>query len=148
MKIAEGWFRKKAGASVEAVHGDLSACGNPTFTRIYDLINVTADSIKEKYQANVVRNFGSLLLWILYKDTAYRDIVLWMIYRICEKATLIMKEIEPYLKEPNDWYVNAWHDSKEHTKKARKEGKISSIKKTDDEDIFTPPVQARKLSKY
>jgi len=148
MKIAEGWFRKKAGASVDAVHNDLSACGNPVFARIFRLINDTGDSIKENYQRRVVKNFGSLLLWILYKDTAYRDITLWIIYQICKKATLIMKEIEPYLKEPEDWYVNSWHDSKEHSKEAKERGEISSIGKTDDESIFTPPEQVRKLNKY
>lgn len=147
LKIAEGWFRKKAGASDDTVHADLSVCGNPTFSRIYGLINITADSIKEKYQARVVKSFGSLLLWILYKDTAYRDIVLWMVYQLLKKAEILMKEIEPYLKQPDEWYVNAWHESKKHTSELRKKGDVSAVRKADDESIFTPAEQVEKLNK-
>ena len=147
MRIAEGWFRKKTKASIEAVHKDLSVCGNPTFTRLYNIINDTAYEIKEEYQSRVVRNWGSLILWILYKDTAYRDVILYIIYNLCKKATLIMKEIEPYLKEPSEWYVNSWHDSKQHSKKGKANGTISSIGKAEDESIFTPAEQAKRLNR-
>ena len=148
LKIAEGWVRKKLGASVITVHNDLQNCGNPIFSRIDALINTAADSVQEKYQEHVIRDFGELLLWILYKDTAYRDPTFWILYQLLDNADVIKKELKMYVKEPKDWYVNAWHDSKEHTKKEREKGNIPNTKKSLDESIFTPPEQLRRLKKY
>lgn len=147
-RIAEKWFRGKVGASNEVVHADLRACGNATYSRIYQLLCMTGDKVKQKYQAKVIKDMGAFLLWIIYKDTAYRDIFLWILYQILKKADVWMKEIEPYLKEPEDWYVNAWNASMRHTKEGRERGDISAVHKADDESIFTPPEQKNKLNRY
>jgi len=148
IKIADGWLRKKMGASTTVVHQDLMNCGNPVFSRIAFWLNKAADEVKEKYQQRMIRDYGELLLWILYKDTAYRDPSLWTLYQLLKNADVILKEIEPYVKEPEDWYVNAWHESKNNTKRKQEEGKLPKCTKSLDESIFTPPEQINRLKKY
>ena len=48
-----------------------------------------------------------------------------------------------YYVEPKDWYVNRWHNTKEHTKELKKSGKIANIdgEMSSDEKIYTPPLQ-------
>jgi len=148
IKIADGWLRKKMGASVTVVHKDLQNCGNPVFSRIAEYLNYAANQVKEDYQKRMMLDYGELFLWILYKDTAYRDPALWVLYQLLKNSDVLIKEIEPYVKEPDDWYVNAWHDSKKHSKEQQAEGKIPKTVKSFDESIFTPPEQSKRLQKY
>ena len=148
IKIAEGWIRGKLGASVEQVHEDMTNCGNPVFSRITQAVNESSALVRSGYQSRTVKNYGELLLWILYKDTAYRDVAIWILYQLLENGEQLRKELEPYLKDPQDWYVNAWITSKEHTAQLKKEGKISKSSKSIDEYIFTPPAQEKMLKKY
>ncbi|MFW6174053.1 MAG: hypothetical protein ACOC5T_09940 [Elusimicrobiota bacterium] len=148
IKIASSWMKKKMGTSKEEIIIDLETCGNPVFYRLWKLIEKASENVKEKYQRNMMKDFGSLALWILYKDTGYRDQVFWMLWKFLSFAEEIKKELEPYVKEPGDWYVNAWHESKKNTKQAREKGEISEYKKSLDESIFTPPEQARRLNRY
>jgi len=147
IKIAVGWFRKKTGAEIEVVHKDLKCCGNPVFGAIDKLINHAADSIDEKWQRRVVREFGELFLWILYKDTAYRDPAFWILYQLLEHADEIKEDLKEYVKEPQDWYVNAWSESKRHTAELIEKGRIPGYAKALDESIFTPQEQERRLRK-
>lgn len=148
VKIAIGWARKKLGANVEKVHEELEVCGNPIFARIAVLINATADNIDAKYQSKVVRELGELFLWILYKDTAYRDMVFWILWQLLEDPERLKKELEYYVKDPEEWYVNVWVRTKAQTKKLQDEGKISKTRKAPSESIFTPTEQAQLLKKY
>jgi len=148
VKIAANWIRKKMGTDKNEITVDLETCSNPVFYRLYKVLEETADEVKEPYQKRMMMEFGSLILWVLYKDTAYRHPVFWMIWKFLSFAEVIKKELEPYVKEPDEWYVNAWHVSKQNTKEARKRGDISENKKSEDESIFTPPEQARRLQKY
>jgi hypothetical protein len=148
IKIADGWLRRKIGASVDVVHKDLSNCGNPVFFRIAKILNKAADYVDTKYQQKIIRDYGELFLWIMYKDTAYRDPAFWILYQLLDNAEVIKKELEPYVKEPEDWYVNCWNRSKINTAKGRKDGRIPNNRKSFDESIFTPPEQLQKLKKY
>jgi len=148
VKIADGWLRKKMGASVTVVHEDLKNCGNPVFSRIAFWLNKAADEINRPYQQRMVRNYGELFLWIMYKDTAYRDPGFWVLYQLLKNADVILKEIEPYVKDPEDWYVNAWNESLKNSKELHDKGKIPKNQKSFDESIFTPPEQMKRLKKY
>jgi len=148
IKIALGWARKKLGANVEVVHNDLANCGNSSFARITDILNTAADSVEEGYQRKMIRDVGELFIWILYKDTAYRDVAFWMLKQMFENSEEFKKELALYAKNPEDWYVNVWHRTKEQTKQLRAEGKISECSKSLSEEIFTPPIQHAKLKKY
>jgi hypothetical protein len=148
IKIAMGWARKKLGAQVDVVHSELETCGNPVFSRIAQILNEASDKVEEKYQQKMIREVGELFLWILYKDTAYRDVAFWMLKQMFENSEDFEKELALYAKNPEDWYVNVWHRTKMHTKELRAEGKISEMGKSFDEEVFTPPIQAKRLKKY
>ncbi len=148
IKIAEGWLRKKLDASVSGVHDDMTHCGNKAFQRIARILNEGADTITSGYQQRTVRNYGELFLWILYKDTAYRDVAVWILWQLLEEGEALKKELKPYLKDPEDFYVNAWVESKQHTKEKMEKGEISKHSKSLDELIFTPPAQQKMLNKY
>jgi hypothetical protein len=130
------------------VHEDLQVCGNPIFARIALLINEAGDNIDASYQSKITKELGELFLWILYKDTAYRDIVFWLLWQLVQDSDRLKKELEYYVKEPEEWYVNTWTRTKAQTKKMRDEGKISKTRKAPSESIFTPSEQAALLKKY
>ena len=149
VRLAIWLLRKKLGDAVipERIHSDLISCGNPLIAHIAVTLNNAADQINSPYQRTTVRELGELGLWILNRDTAYRDVFAWIINELLADSEEIKKEIEHLVKEPKEWYPNAWVDSKKHTKDARKKKKIPPYQKTADEDIFTPTTQDRKLSR-
>ena len=148
IRAATWLLRKKLGktAEVDAIHSDLTCCGNAAVQLIVGLLNDASNEMKAPYQKKTVKQLGELLVWIVYKDTAYRDPLFWMLYQIGNKQ--IQDAVRPYVKEPEDWYVNLWEKSKEHTKELRERGEIRAHGMSPDEEIFTPALQRKKLSKF
>lgn len=142
-------LRKKLGkeATAPAIHSSLKNSGNPAIYLFAQMLTYASEQIQEKYQAKVVKDLGEFFLWIMYKDTAYKDVFFWVLDQILQGATDIRKWIKPYVKKPKDWNVNVWHRSKERTEKLRKENKIPSHMKSFDENIFVPSEQYKKLKK-
>jgi len=142
-------LRKKLGkeATAPAIHDDLQHSGNPAVYLFAQMLGYASKEIKEKYQAKVVKDLGEFFLWLMYKDSAYRDIFFWMLDQILQRATDIRKWIKPYVKEPHDWNVNVWHRSKKRTEKLRKEKRIPPYQKAFDENLFVPSEQLKKLKK-
>lgn len=142
-------LRKKLGkeATAEAIHDDLTHSGNPLIYLFAQILTYTSKQIEEVYQAKVVKDLGEFFLWIMYKDTAYRDVFFWILDQILQRAAEIRKWIKPYVKDPHDWNVNVWHRSKARTKKMQKENRLPPYMKSFDENLFVPSEQQKKLKK-
>jgi len=142
-------LRKKLGneATAPAIHSDLVNSGNPSVYLFAQMLTYASKETKEPYQAKVVKDLGEFFLWVMYRDTAYKDIFFWILDQILQRAVEIRKWIKPYVKEPHDWHVNVWHRSKANTKKLRKEKRIPPYQKAFDENIFVTSEQAKKLKK-
>ncbi len=142
-------LRKKLGdcATENAIHNDLQNSGNSLTQFLSSLLDYSGKQIKEPYQAKTVKELGELSLWILTKDTAYRDIFFWILDQVLQRADIIRNWIKPYVKEPKDWYVNTWHHTKKRSAKLRAEGKIPKYGKSAEEKIFTPTEQKKVLKR-
>ena len=152
IRLAIWFLRKKLGedaAGGAAVHQDMMHCSNPVFRILTEIINDAASQIKhEEYQRNTVRELSELGLWIVNKDTAYRPVAIWIIKQILNHKEELEEAMKDYYQEPDEWYVNVWSETKEKTAKDRKSGKIPKYAMSEEEEIFTPSVQAKKLKKY
>lgn len=144
-------FRKKLGkcAEVQAVHNDMINCANPVFQLLTQIINEASNNITdEEYQQRTVKELGELALWLLYKDTGYRDILFWIMKQVCNNKEAFEKALENYYQEPEQWYVNVWSKTKKNSKKMRKKKQIPKYEVSPDEEIFVPQRQIKKLNKY
>ena len=148
IRLVERLLLRKLGTSHIAIDDDLKHSGNPVVRLLYLLILSTASKIKSKHQRQTLEHLGGLGLWILYKDTAYRDYFFYTLYQILKHADELLPLVEPYVKEPKDWYVNMWIDSKNRTKELREKGLIPETEMSEEEKIFTPPIQQKRLKKY
>lgn len=146
-RLALGWARKKycEGKKADAIRDDIRNCGNPVIREFHKLILEVSDNIEENYQNALIRDISEFGLWILYKDTAYRDPFFWVLKRILEKKDEIMPLIDKYYKEPKNWYINTWTATKKNTAKLRKQGKLPDTQLAPDEDIFVPQYQYKKI---
>ena len=142
-------LRKKLGkeATAPAIHNDVTNSGNPAIYLFAQMLTYAGKVIKEPYQSKVVKDLGEFFLWIMYRDTAYRDVFFWLLDQVLQRATEIRTWIKPYVKDPSEWNVNLWHDSKVRTAKLRKEKRIPQYMKSFDENIFVPSEQKKKLKK-
>jgi len=139
-------LKKNYKITLDGIKEDLEYCGNPVISTLWNINQSTAEKIKEDYQKEIVMEFPMALLWIIYRDTAYMPIAMYMIKELLDRKDEIYPQIEKYYQNPDDWYCNAWHDSKEHTKKMKEEGKIPNVEgiMSNDEAIFVPGYQYEK----
>ena len=140
-------LKKEYDITLKEIEDDLDNCGNPVISRIWKEIKDAANKINETYQRNIALEFPMIALWIVYKDTAYNTPFMYIIKKIFDKKEELMPFIEKYYKEPDEWYVNRWHDTKEHTKELKKKGELPDIEgaMSLDEEIFVPKYQQKKI---
>ena len=149
VKLTVYLLRKKLGeqASAKAIHDDMQHCGNFGIKIINDIVVDAAQLVKCPHQKGVVQDLTELGLWICYKDTAYRDIFFYILDEILKRADEIRELIKPYVKQPKDWHVNVWIDSKETTKRQIKDGNIPAGSVSFAESVHVKDIQKKRLSK-
>ena len=79
LRIAMNWFIKKysGGKNSKIIHEEMENCGNPVLRYIIRLKKRLLENISEQYQTQMIDDVSEFLLWILYKDTAYRQVFFW-----------------------------------------------------------------------
>lgn len=147
IRLTERLLLKKLSTSYDAIDDDLKHSGNFIIKFLYMLILFTASKINEDYQKNTLKHLGGLGLWIFYKDTAYRDYFFFTLYQLLKRSDELLPIVEQYVKNPEDWYVNQWHESKKRTKKLREKGLIPNTEMSEEEKIFTPVIQNNRIKK-
>lgn len=150
IRLGLWWFHRKYNGSEESkyIYEDLKTCGNPLFYKIYRILKRDLhDNISEheKHQRNAILDVGGFLLWILYKDTAYRQPAVYALKKVLDMKDELMPLIEEYYAEPENWYVNQWSESKQNSKKLKKEGKIGSNELSVEETYFSPEIQSIRM---
>ena len=141
-------LKKEHNMTIEMIRDDLDNCGNPVIAMLWKEVKEMASKIKEKYQRDIAIDFPMIALWIVYKDTAYDAPFMYIIKKVLDKKDKLEKYVDKYYKEPEDWYVNRWHDTKEHTAELKKKGKLPPDVEgamAIDEEIFVPTYQKKKL---
>ena len=120
---------------------------NKPIRALNNLVLIASGKLNAPWQGETTRIFGQFALWIFLKDTAYRDIFFWTLYRILKMADKLLPLVEPYVKEPKDWYPNQWIDSIGATDKDREEGNIPINEKSQAEKMFVPDIQTERFKK-
>lgn len=139
IRAAEKLVLWKLKTDIDVMAQDMEHCPNPVFKSLYQTILAAGSYIQHNHQKNVVQRLGAKLgVWILYKDTAYRDVTIWILYQILKRADTLLPLVKQYYKEPEDWYPNLWEDSMKHSKKLKEKGEIPDHKKSPLEEIFVP----------
>lgn len=116
---------KKLKTSPLDVHNDLINTANPVIYKLYQLLLAASANVKHEHQSRVIiKEFGGLLLWIGYKDTAYRDVLFWLLRKLFDFKDVINPLIDEYYKEPENWIPNLWQDGMDDTDKKKLSGEI------------------------
>jgi len=139
--------RKKLHTDIKTISEDMSHCGNPAIAAINKILVAGADNIEPGFQRRTAKDFGQLGLWILYKDTAYRDVFFWMLYQILSRADTLLPLVEPFVKPVNEWYPNDWVHQQQESQRLKQEHKIPDNGKCLGESIYTPSIQNKRHKK-
>ena len=146
-RLAMWWFRQKyaEGKDRDEIHDDIQNCGNPLIRKIYMMIQNCGNKIKEPYQNALIKDGSDLGFWVIYKDTAYRDPFFYVLKEILERKDELMPLVNKYAKKPEDWYINTWTRTKEHTAELKAKGEIPIDGMSPDEKIFVPEYQYKEM---
>lgn len=129
-------------STLDLIHDDLDSLTDPVFRKIWRVSKKAAGHIKETHQKSILYDIGGFGEWVCYKDTGYRDPFFWILNELFEDKSF-REELKKFVKEPKDWYVNRWHDTKANTKKAKKKGEIAGFEMSPDEKAFVPQYQQK-----
>jgi len=122
----------------EPVRNDDIACSpNPVIRVLDKLIVVTANNLKAPWQHDSTKTFGKFFLWLVAKDTAYRDAFFWALYKLLKMADKLLPLLEPYVKPPEEWFPNVWKDGIDATVEGRKDGTLPENGLSQVESMFT-----------
>lgn len=143
IRLAAWWLRKDYSKKQGDVHNDIINCGNPIVAEIHKIIYDASDQIKEKYQRAIGIDYPELAIWIMYKDTAYRQVFFYVLKKLMDKKDELMPFLEKYYVEPKDWYINRWADSKAETQKKKDSGELVDVpgSMSFEETFWTPAYQ-------
>jgi hypothetical protein len=128
---------------IDIMHDDLKNCTNYPIRKLYFKMLESAKGMGEEYQANVISELGVPILWILYRDTAYRDPFFWMLNEMIQDPDFI-SNLKQYVKPPEMWYCSNWRKSKESTANLKARGELSTFEMSEEEKIFVPKYQQEK----
>jgi len=145
-RILVGIAQRKLKKSINFAHDDMLTCANPAFRKPYLKVMEAAGHIRRYHHKSILADFGGWLLWVVYKDTAYNPVSLWILKELIDDKEFC-KSVREQAVEPSEWYVNKWVATKEHTENLRKEGKLGRFALADDENIYVPALQHQKLKK-
>ena len=147
IRIAAWWLRKKyKTGNKDQIHEDMINCGNPVIRKLYKKITkISKDNIKAGYQKDTINELSELALWIIERDTAYRDPFFYILKEILDMKDEIYDEVIKYYKKPKDWYVNRWIETKNNTREGKKSGKVLPHSLSQDETYFVPSIQKERF---
>ena len=131
----------------EDVVEDVEFAGQPVAKILHDIFKQASENISEKHQSNAVYKIAVLGLFTYLKDSAYRDIGDWILKKILENKDTLWEYVKD-APEPDEWYVNLWHNSKNKTRKLREKGFIDEHELSDDEILFVNEFQEDKYKEY
>lgn len=120
---------------------------NPVIKNLNAILTIGANQIKPYWQRRMTIQFSQLALWLIAKDTAYRDVFFWILNEILKKADKLLVLIKPYVKEPAEWIPNLWFDSKEKTKNLKKDNKIPDDGHSFEESLWVKSIQDKRYDK-
>jgi len=128
-------------------HADMRDCTNPVFRKTYMELIKTCSKIRQKHQRHIVADFGTWLLWVLYKDTAYNPISLYILKQLINDELWVDEINKQAVDTTDDLYANRWANTLDTTKQMRDEGKLSKYELSSSEQIYVPGKQDFKHAK-
>jgi len=132
---------------MDIIDENLSFYPNPVIKNLNAILIIGANQIKPYWQRRMTKAYGQLILWLIAKDTAYRDIFFWVFNEVLKKADELRKMIKPFVKPPEEWTPNIWFDSKNKTKQLREEGKIPENTHSFEESMWIKSIQDKRYEK-
>lgn len=127
-------------ANSKNIRSDMENCGNVIFNRIYQHLMATCEKIEQAPQRHAMRDVGELGVWIGYKDTAYKDMFIYLLNEIINDKEIVAA-VKRDVKPPKQWYPNVWDTSMKQSNEGKKKGTISKYGKSFAEKVFTPSEQ-------
>lgn len=138
-KIAKGYGAEvPTGKTIlDVIHDDLRNNQNPVMRQVYKELLKTGSKIPNHHQASNIVDLGAFALWVIIKDTSYRDPFFYTLQNIIDNKD-IRESLQNYVNNPEDWYTQLFNDAKKETEKKRKDGVIGDNYISQEEAIFLP----------
>jgi hypothetical protein len=140
------WLAHKAIADKDEIRATLDSATNPVVKAILAIVDDVNANVKEVHQRRSFQELAEFLLWIYYRDTAYRDQGDYALFQLLSKADELKAVLAPKL--PEDWYIEQWHNAKEMTARGRRLGILAENEVSLEESFFSDGSQLERLRRF
>jgi len=149
MRIARGYLlrkiKKEYNTTLDDIIYDLECSGNPVVTQIWNTVKKNADECIMDWQRKEVKIWSAIFLWILSKDTAYRDLFFVIGKELLDAKDKIYPELLKLAKDPEHWYPNAHQKSMDRRTEMKQKGELIEGGIPYDESIAVPSRQKKRI---
>ena len=125
----------------KTIHSDLVFSGNNSVRHLH---GVLLDVLKE-HKHEKLTEVMEFFLWVLVKDTGYRDQFFWLLDKIGNND--IRGMVKDYVKPPSKWAPNAWLTSKDTTASEHENHRLPKTSLAYCEQVNVPSFQKKQLEK-
>lgn len=151
MRIARGWLlrkiKKEFGVTLDDIVFDLENTGDPSVKEIWAILKKNANECIMGHQRNETKLWGAIMLWILSKDTAYRDLFFTTARDMLDVKDKIYDNIQSLAKDPEHWYPNAHQKSVIRRREGQESGELLEGGRPYDETVLVPSIQKPRIMK-
>ena len=151
MRVARGWLLKKIkkehGMTIDDIIYDLEFTGDASIKVLWGIVKSNANEIIMTHQRNEIKLWSAVFLWIISKDTAYRDMFFSIAKQILDAKDEIYDDTCKLAKDPEHWYPNAHQKAIIRRNKGQKDGTLLERGRPYDETILVPAVQKPRIIK-
>lgn len=131
------------------IESDMDSCSNKACRYIRDIMIEELNSIEDDDIRRISYMYMDLFLWIIPRDTAYRDPFYWSLYKVGNSTIkgYIKEHPTNLVKSPKRWYGTVLYDARDATKKLRATGELGMYEFSDGESACIPEIQKKELKK-
>ena len=131
------------------IHSDMQAISNKSVNHVFNIVQEELDSVVDEDLKRISVMFAELMLWIVPRDTAYRDSFFWSLNKVGNLAIkkLIREHPTQLVKSPKNWYGSVLLRARAKTKELRNAGKLSAFEFSESESICVPHLANKAINK-
>ena len=131
------------------IHSDMQAISNKAVNYVFNIVQEELDSVNDEDLKRISVMFAEMMLWIVPRDTAYRDPFFWSLNKIGNPS--IRKCIKEHptrlVKHPKDWYGAVLFRARDKTQELRKSGELDAFEFSESEGVCVPHIASKAINK-
>lgn len=117
VRLAVWAMHKAVRKDAEAIGAELESSPDAVARTANEALLSVAANVSREHQARMVREVGQFFIYVLSRDTAYRDLRNAALTELLRRAPEFAEQLRAEAQPPEKWYINAYEASVEENRR-------------------------------